>query len=219
MTVRTSTPPTSIEERIVMLPLPTIRSRMVGLQQETAACHERVERRVESAGLLDSVQSYSALISRLYGLYVPLEASLEQAIARFDLPIDSAARRKTTALRRDLRALGLTAATIDRLPRADRMPALACSEMALGCLYVVEGATLGGQVIARRLLQQLGIGPASGGAFFAGYGDDVRQRWLTFCSLLAEALQPPRAERLVTASAIETFRLFGDWLGAERAAA
>jgi heme oxygenase (biliverdin-IX-beta and delta-forming) len=36
---------------------------------------------------------------------------------------------------------------------------------ALGVLYVIEGSTLGGQVIARRIAEALHIGPQDGAGF------------------------------------------------------
>ena len=50
---------------------------------------------------------------------------------------------------------------------ADDLPDLQGVQEALGCLYVVEGSTLGGQVIARHLRQTLGVDPRCGGSFFA----------------------------------------------------
>ncbi len=52
-------------------------------------------------------------------------------------------------------------------------------DFALGCLYVLEGATLGGQVISRHLAK-LGIGPENGGRFFNGYGARTGEMWKSF---------------------------------------
>jgi len=47
----------------------------------------------------------------------------------------------------------------------------------LGYLYVMEGSTLGGQLISRHFRQTLGIELATGGAYFHGYGEQTGARW------------------------------------------
>ena len=82
----------------------------------------------------------------------------------------------------------------------------------LGCLYVIEGATLGGQVITRHLEKNLGITPESGGAFFAGYGAETGARWKEFCALLTAAAERVSGEDEIVASANDTFATLGRWL-------
>ena len=52
-----------------------------------------------------------------------------------------------------------------------RIPTPNSDSLAFGCLYVMEGATLGGQVIGRHVRQTLGVTPETGGRFHAAYGD------------------------------------------------
>jgi heme oxygenase len=74
-----------------------------------------------------------------------------------------------------LRVLG-----VDQLHLDDAQPlARANLNFAVGCLYVLEGATLGGQFISRHLAT-LGIGPANGGLFFHGYGAKTGEMWKSF---------------------------------------
>ena len=58
----------------------------------------------------------------------------------------------------------------------------------MGCLYVLEGATLGGVVIRRHPEQKLRLGPDNGAAFFHAYGPDTGRRWREFCGALELAL-------------------------------
>jgi heme oxygenase (biliverdin-IX-beta and delta-forming) len=56
-------------------------------------------------------------------------------------------------------------------------PALECEGHAVGYVYVIEGAALGGQLIARHLQATLGISPTSGGRYFAGDLRGIGVRW------------------------------------------
>lgn len=202
-----------VESQIALLPRALIRERMAELRRQTAPAHERLDDLIGSSGWLNSVDGYRTLLQRFYGYYQPLEAVLRDAVSRFDLPLDLAARQKSRLIARDLAALGLSDDRLRSIPRAPALPATESREAALGCLYVVEGATLGGQVIARRMRQEFGAPIESAVAFFSSYGADVGQRWLTFCSLLADVLHNPDAEQTVVASAVAMFGGFSHWLG------
>ena len=76
---------------------------------------------------------------------------------------------------------------------------------ALGLLYVVEGATLGGQVISRRLEVKL--------AFFRGYGEATGRMWRETSARL-RAVSNPAAQDEAVRSAVSCFTLLRRWLGA-----
>jgi heme oxygenase len=77
-----------------------------------------------------------------------------------------------------------------------------------GCLYVLEGSALGGRVISKRVKQTLGLGPATGGAYFHGLGRQTASHWSEFLAALntipANSLMGADAE----AGAIATFLAF-----------
>jgi hypothetical protein len=52
---------------------------------------------------------------------------------------------------------------------------------AIGVQYVLEGSSLGGQILSRQLKNALGFTSHHGGCFFAGYGDETSARWKNFC--------------------------------------
>jgi heme oxygenase len=209
-----ATPGTGGERAVVLLPAETVRGRLAGLRRRTAHLHDMVERRVDIGGRLGSVDRYADLLARLYGFYEPFEAHLGTAAARWGLPLDFDARRKAPLIARDLADLGLTAPAVEALPRCGWEPPSGGPAPALGCLYVVEGATLGGRLIARDAERRLGLGPGTGGAFFMAYGADLGPRWRTFCSVLAGASSTPVAEGEIVAAACDTFAAFGCWLAA-----
>ncbi len=74
------------------------------------------------------------------------------------------------------------------LPRCSRILSLPDLAQALGCLYVLEGATLGGQVLSRRSAEPFGFTRAHGCAFFHRYGDQVGPLWQACCSVLNDTL-------------------------------
>jgi heme oxygenase len=47
-------------------------------------------------------------------------------------------------------------------------------------LYVLEGSTLGGQILTRQIHDQLGFTPEYGCQFFSRYGPRVYEMWKTF---------------------------------------
>ena len=92
--------------------------------------------------------------------------------------------RKTALHIDDLKALGATPDFLARAPLCRELPDVASSARLFGCLYVIEGATLGGQVITRHLHTHLGLTPACGASFFSGYGAQTGSRWKAVGALL-----------------------------------
>lgn len=77
---------------------------------------------------------------------------------------------------------------------------------ALGSMYVLEGSTLGGVVIARRLRRQHGIEAHNGGAYFAGWGAATASNWRRFGQVLETRIGTDAAARQRAAlAAAETF--------------
>ena len=119
---------------------------------------------------------------------------------------------KTPRLERDLIALGATADELAKNPRCRELPEMAAISQALGCLYVIEGATLGGRTITRRLQASLGLTPETGGAFFAGYGAETGPRWQAFGAMLSAVAERRSGEDQIVASANRTFETMGRWI-------
>jgi len=122
-----------------------------------------------------SLDAYKTHLWKTWMFYRPLESGLA-ALDWTAVGIDFVSRRKTPLLEEDMRFLGVPhSPTEDRKQPLDRMN----HDFAPGCLYVLEGATLGGQVISRHLAK-LGIGPETGGRFFNGYGAKTGRMWKSF---------------------------------------
>lgn len=185
------------------------------LRAATSESHRRLEGRLP---LLDADLSrarYRHVLAAMWGYHAPLEARLDAAGAWRSVGLEGADRRRAPRLRSDLLALGLSEGDIDRLPRCVELPQVATPSDALGCLYVVEGSTLGGQVILRHLARHLGVHAGQGASFFAGYGSETGMRWKETCAAIAafDASGGGSAEGAARA-AVATFASLEAWLAA-----
>ncbi|HYQ52414.1 MAG TPA: biliverdin-producing heme oxygenase, partial [Pseudomonas sp.] len=121
---------------------------LLALREGTRDCHKALEARLPFFETSFDVAAYSRLIQAYYGFHAPLEARL----GVYQEPL----RAKTPALSLDLQALNLSAADIDALPLCQALPAISSEASALGVMYVLEGSTLGGQVLKRAMAERLG---------------------------------------------------------------
>jgi len=155
-----------------------------------------------------SRDAYRSLLIRFYGFHSAWERSAA-AIAPDRAFFEG--RCKTRLLVRDLVALGLEENEIIRLPQCDPLMPLSSSATVLGSMYVVEGSTLGGAIIARQVERNLGFDGQTGCAYFRSYGRDIAVMWKQFGAMLLEA-SSPEADDVIVAAAQETFRVMHDWL-------
>lgn len=178
------------------------------LKAQTRREHAAIE---GTLGLTDpalTLAAYRQRVAQFYGYFKPLEARFAARGAP-DWPIDLAPRRKLALLDADLRSLGLDAVM---LPLCTRLPACDTLAGGLGCLYVLEGSTLGGQVIGMHLRSTLGIGPDTGARYFHGYGEQTAAMWKSLrAAVSAFAGDCPATQEAVIASANSTFRSLRHW--------
>jgi heme oxygenase (biliverdin-IX-beta and delta-forming) len=155
-----------------------------------------------------SRQRYGKLLAALYGFYVPLEARiahLQTVHAPTDVPL---ARRRSGLLEHDLRALGIPPGTVPTCAT----PRLTTIDHLAGALYVVEGACLGGQVIAHAVKRHLGMGPETGTAFFSGDGAHTAARWKRVLAWLDARERAAAAGDEMIEGACRTFATLWHWL-------
>ncbi len=82
---------------------------------------------------------------------------------------------------------------------------------AFGALYVLEGSTLGGQVIAKHIGRQLGLTAERGCRYYAAHGRETGAMWKAFRLRLAEEATRDEADAIVI-SATATFDAMRHWL-------
>ena len=152
------------------------------LRAATAEHHARTESLVPVLDPALGLHEYAAILWRFRAAYELLEARLAR-VAEWPRGFDVAARRWTPLLGRDLAWLeergALDHASLDVavVPSTGDVPTMA---EALGILYVLEGAALGGQVIVRRVGPRLGVTASGGASFFTGAGAATGTRWREF---------------------------------------
>lgn len=189
---------------------------LLRLREETRAQHEALESALDIFHRCRSLEEYRALLARFYGFYAPVEAALGGREEWPQFGFDYEKRRKTPLLRKDLSALGLSAPCLDGLPLCEGadLPPLTDFAEVLGGLYVFEGATLGGQIIARHLSGRFGLDAENGSAFFRSYGGAVGTMWRSCGALLVRyaAERGEAEEAAMIRSARDTFAAFGRWL-------
>jgi heme oxygenase len=176
------------------------------LKRETEPQHEALERDLALLDNVVSLHSYRALLMRFYGFYRPWESALYPFLEEH-LPGSTSGRSKLPLLADDLRHFGcdLTSLPAASVAAPDSLPA------ALGSMYVVEGSTLGGQLISRHLATALNLPSVSGRRFFFSYGENVGPMWRAFRGVLL-AHSTVEADEIIIASARQTFISLHQWL-------
>ncbi|MFJ2283988.1 biliverdin-producing heme oxygenase [Pseudomonas sp. NPDC087803] len=181
------------------------------LRAGTAELHIALEKRLPFfSDTLDS-NAFERLMRAYYGFYAPLESALRSSGAVPD-DFDLAPRLKTPTLYADLQALGLTAERIEQLPMCQSLPVIDSSAASLGVLYVLEGATLGGQILRREIASRLSLNADNGAAFLDIYGAATGRRWRDFIEYLGNRTLDAAEREAVVAAAHTTFSCFERWL-------
>ena len=191
------------------MPEPTFLAR---LKESTRPLHEATETSVDLSTGLKSLDGYRQLLERYLGFVEPAEDRLGEIVA--GVVPDFPARRKANLLRRDLIALGVDPAAIAALPRCDDFPEMTPLPRAMGCLYVLEGSTLGGQYMAKHVESTLGLSQDAGSAYLRSYGENVGPMWKRFGAILTEQASDEPAALAIIDGAHEMFGAFGRWFTA-----
>jgi heme oxygenase (biliverdin-IX-beta and delta-forming) len=200
----------SIQERTDPLVEKARSSIHAELRRRTAFVHRQLEDQLDLLGPSLSTRRYRLVLEAFYGFYDPLETGLAR-LAPSSPPLTFPLATRTVLLEHDLVALGASPRRMPELPRCSDLPALTRSEHLAGCLYVLEGACLGGQVIARALARNLGMTKDSGAAFFFGDGERTIGRWHRVLGWLDGFGSSTASTEGIVVSACETFRALGRW--------
>lgn len=129
-----------------------------------------------------SAETYVRTLARFYGFYHPLE---KESFGR--------ERRKADELAADLSYFQIDPLS---LPDCPYIPELDIPAKALGCMYVTEGATLGGQIIARHVRRVLHLNE-DGCLFFSSYGAEVGRMWRLFRQTVEQHAAPDWHDEMV----------------------
>ncbi|MFB9329126.1 biliverdin-producing heme oxygenase [Paenibacillus aurantiacus] len=187
------------------------------LREHTATFHKQIEQNPYAKGIMDqslTIDGYQAYLSKFYGFIEPIEREIASRPewSEYEFRFDD--RTKADLIASDLRELGLSETELAALPRCAELPDVSDFEGALGYMYVLEGSTLGGQVIMRQFAKFLPVSADTNGKYFSSYGDDVRARWGEFRELLESAAKRggSSSEDRIVQTAVDTFRLLDRWI-------
>ncbi len=182
---------------LIMLTLPE------RLRAETRAHHDETEARIRLPGTLTA---YRAQLETYHGFIFPLERRLVETLGAESPWL--AGRLKAAHLTEDLMALGATPAQVTQIPECADLPGASHEAQCVGILYVLEGSTLGGQMIAAHLAKTLDSNVSC--RYFRSYGPDVMRMWKAFKLGLMERVAREHHD-VVVHSAQSTFSKLHAW--------
>lgn len=192
------------------------------LKAETRPQHDRIE----EVGFYDEVMNgrltfdeYKLMLVNNYRMHKLVEEKLEQMPEVKKLNgLDFDERKKKELLAKDLKAAGLNPKDFStdgiQLDISD-------FHRAMGVYYVLEGSTLGGSVIARKLavnenITGQGISEFN---FYGCYGKMLGPRWKAFQQVLLDAATDKEAEDKMVEGAATIFAIMIDMFVTARSAA
>lgn len=181
-----------------MSPTPILQA----LRAETRPAHDALEQNTFNqhltAGTITEAET-AHFLAKMHGFLIPYEARLRQENLEPEWEIST--RQRAHLILKDLHQPA-SALVVCPTP-----PPLASWPQLLGALYVLEGSTLGGQVISRQLAKA-GIPQR---AYFTGYGERTGLLWKAFCQLLTQEATPENQAEIVQSASL-TFQHLSAWL-------
>jgi heme oxygenase len=190
-------------------------SAIAGLRAATWASHQRLEKRLDINARFTKADAYRAHLERMWGFCAAIEATWRPESFGGSLP-DYETRRKLPLLMQDLLVLGAHPGDIASLPHCRAVPSAVDPAAAFGCVYVLEGATLGGRILLPLIECRLGLTAARGASFLASYGEHVDSKWREFGVALDGWCGAPERQARATLAAIGTFDALAGWLCGEQ---
>lgn len=175
------------------------------LKEKTKKAHLSLEKKTVSfIKKVTSLKDYEALLRIFYGYFAPLESQINTYITDDIVPSFSG-RRKSDAILQDIETIAPGAG---KPVTCTNLPQINDAIQALGALYVMEGSTMGGTIIAQMLSRQAGIQPEAL-TFFNGYGEQNMPMWQSFIAALNE--RAANDEEKIVKAANETFSKMEEW--------
>jgi len=190
-------------------------SILAQLKSQTARRHQQTEDLVDIMREDFSLEDYKNLLKRFYAFYKSFEPKMFEAMRENPIDFDYENRQNTPKLFGDLESLGMSEREISAIQSFDALPNLDSRAKIFGALYVIEGSTLGGQVISRHLKQKFGFDESNGSAFFSGYGKETGKMWTAFRDAITTFSEGDINREEITGAANETFDKIGKCLTIE----
>lgn len=170
------------------------------LREKTSGIHKEIEHRSLFSKIVTqeiTAAEYKNLLKMLYS-FVSLH---ENCIQKIDASL-LMSRNKSALLQADLMELGCT---IKENSTIQNESIIHDREHALGYLYVIEGSTLGGQVLTRYLKDNKQLPTNIPTHYLNPYGELTRAKWMEFLNLLLDNASTASQKNKIIESAYQTF--------------
>lgn len=188
-------------------------STMQQLKSATAEHHARTEAVMPSMEEMTTPEGYAEAVRLMHGFHALWEPAIWATPGMERLGLSRSLRGKLPLLEKDLEQLEVDPFEIDPVAR----PELELAE-AVGALYVIEGATLGGRVILKQVRQQMPVDADNGAAYYTGYGDRTGEYWRDFGAIVERFASETGERSRVVEGGVRCFAAFERWVEQNRAA-
>ena len=185
------------------------------IKAQTKVYHDELEQGLDIFHTVQTLADYTALLHKFLGFYQPLEAQITLLQSHTALPLNFDPRKKSQLLQRDLHVLDPHYQERHANPFCQDLPELSNAAQVCGSLYVLEGATLGGTIIAKYIKEQFALSDMNGCSFFRSYGHEVGPMWHSFLEMLVAYAASSQQEAQIIDSARATFASLCQWLLSE----
>jgi heme oxygenase (biliverdin-IX-beta and delta-forming) len=176
------------------------------LKECTAEVHQAAEKKMISAlKKIQTTADYVRMLNWLYGFYGPVEALIRRYLTNETFP-DMTKRSRAEYLLWDIKESGVPELPPDP---CEALPVIDSFHRSLGALYVLEGSTLGGQIIAGMVSRELDSLKSL--SFFVGYGAETRRMWQSFKDFINRPFAAVQKLEII-AAAEDTFITFKNWI-------
>ncbi|WP_066440318.1 biliverdin-producing heme oxygenase [Chryseobacterium sp. CCH4-E10] len=174
------------------------------LKQNTASYHDAAEKLFNSAKIFNktfTLEDYKKIIHTNYLMLLHSEDKIFEELKDYSEKLKLSDRKKLPLIEKDLKSLLLEKSV------ADHELELISQHEALGAMYVIEGSTLGGNVIAKQLSKTEGFDGITFN-FFGCYHENTGAMWKNFKETIdAEVHEKKYDEVLSGAKKLYTFLL------------
>lgn len=184
------------------------------LKQATHQSHRDIEKNPVLKKLFGKnfrLTDYLLILEKMYGYYVPIEKSINNYVLSHKIQGFNYSD-KSELLAQDLMAFGLSKKAISNLALANNTLEIDSLETFAGCIYVLEGSTMGGQVISKHLIRLFGDDIRDRLAFYQCYGKDVMAEWTKARNWIDNIGANTEIDYSLTAdSAVTMFESMNEW--------
>lgn len=155
------------------------------LKQATKKNHDELEQLMYVNDIMSgelTVQQYKQILSTNYEVHKTLEDLLFNDLGpNITEKLDLEHRHKIAALQTDMQEIGIPVTAFEYQPLTFEISKASI----LGAMYVLEGATLGGSVIVKRLKTNPKFTDLNlGFHYYQVYGTELVTYWKNFCEVL-----------------------------------